>query len=98
MESIWHGAWPTGRTRYTGILVISSGTMISGLLGSIAAQLLPEGNMGRGIMDTSDEENQRQGLGLRGGQLTSLCSWWAFCACFRPSCSGSQVGWGRGCL
>ena len=67
MESIWHGAWPTGRTRYTGILVISSGTIISGLLGSIAAQLLPESNTGRGIMDTSDEENQRQGLGLRGG-------------------------------
>lgn len=74
MESIWHGAWPAGRARYAGMLVISSGAIMLDILGSISAWLLPEGNTGRGIMDTSGEENQRQGLGPRGGQLTSLCS------------------------
>ena len=70
-ESIWHRAWPTGRAHYTGILVLSSGTITLGFPGSVSAQLLPEGNTGCGITDTSDEGNQRQGLGLGGGGESS---------------------------
>lgn len=60
-ESIQHRAWPTGRTQYTAIPVISSGTIELGLPGSISAQVLPEGNVGCGILAISYEEAPEAG-------------------------------------
>ena len=98
-ESIRHRAWPTGRTQYIAILVTSSGTIELGLLGSISAQVLPEGNRGRGILAISYEEAPEAGPRPESeGSPHRSAAGGSSGHASGPAALGSQVGWGRGCL